>query len=231
MTRYSIFFYFAFLSSITIGQSLVVIDINETSISEDTIYVEIGNEEFDISVYAGLHNISNSTLQINVTRTELDVLPATSSYFCWGSCTGVTTSGDAPVITPSGSVTFSPNHLVPANESGFIFHYDPNNQIGTSLFKIQFFDINNTIDSANVFISITSSDVTSIKEFEVESVTAYPNPCNDVIYFQESQAYTLTNIMGQIISIGNDSKLDLTGVKSGYYFIKTEKSTVLILKE
>ena len=231
MTRYSILFCFAFLSSITIGQSLVVIDINETNISEDTIFVEIGNEEFDISVYAGLQNISNSQVQVNVTRTELDVLPSTSSYFCWGSCTGVTTSGDAPVITPSGSVAFAPDHLVSANESGFIFHYDPNNQIGTSLFKIQFFDINNTIDTANVFISITSSDVTSIVEFEQESVLVYPNPCKDVIYLKESQAYTLTNIMGQIISIGNDSKLDLSAIKSGYYFIKTEKSTVLILKE
>lgn len=231
MTRYSILICFAFLSLISFGQSLVVIDINETSISEDTIFVEIGNEEFDISVFAGLQNVSNNQVQVNVTRTELDVLPFTSSYFCWGSCTGVTTSGDAPIITPTGSVTFNSNQLVPANESGFTFHYDPNNQIGTSLFKIHFFDINNITDTANVFISITSSDVTGIEEFEKESALVYPNPCKDVIYLQEPQTYTLINTAGQTIHTGFGSLIDVLELESGYYYIKTEKSTVLFIKE
>lgn len=212
------------------AQNLTVIDINDMSITNDTVFLEIGHEEFDIAVYAGLKNTSAAQINVNITRTEVDVLPWTSSYFCWGSCTGVTTSGDAPIITPSGSVSFGANQQLPATDAGFTFHYDPNNQIGTSLFKVQFFDINNTSDSANVFISITSSDVTNIVEIEDKQLDVYPNPCTDQISHSAKSDVSIFSIEGKLILRTDAATINTSLWSRGQYILQSEGQSIRFVK-
>lgn len=222
-----VFCFYGFLSK---AQNLSVIDINEMNITDDTLFLEIGSEEFDITVYAGLKNNSTSQVDVNITRTEVSVIPWTSSYFCWGSCTGVTTSGDAPIITPSGFVTFGANHQIPATEAGFTFHYDPNNQVGTSFFKVQFFDVNNIADTANLFISITSSDISGFAEIEKTQMQLFPNPCENELTHNANSTVYIYNVEGNLILTSEASTIDTSSLPSGKYILKSEEQLTRFIK-
>ncbi|MCH2229675.1 MAG: T9SS type A sorting domain-containing protein [Crocinitomicaceae bacterium] len=221
--------YFIALSSLS--QSIEVIDQNGDDITDDTIYVEISYEEFDVQVYTGVRNTNNSTININVTRTEVDALPYTSSYFCWGSCTGVTPAGDFPVVTPSGSVGFAANAELPASPSGFTFYYDPNAQIGSGLYKIQFFNIANTNDTANVFISITSKDFAGITENQNDEIKVYPNPCADYLQTNAVGNKQILNEHGQVIQNTSNPVIQTSTLPSGKYFLKSKDILIPFIKE
>ncbi|GEM_PF-3824404 len=210
------------------AQSLLIQDDQENSINGDTIFVEMDINDLSVEVYAGLKNTGANAIDVNVTRFEENVLSNTSSYFCWGVCTGVTTSGDFPVVTPSGSVNFQSGASVPSNDAGFTLHYDPNFQLGTSLFRIKFFDITNPDDSSHVYISITSKDYVSLSEIEGDDFVIYPNPAKGVLYFSEVRAYALLNIKGELIRNGKGNKLLLTEIRPGVYFLQTKKGSTKV---
>ena len=213
----------------TQAQSLSIIDSMGNILTDDTIFVQISVNDYDIQVPAGVENTSGNALDVNVTRIEEDVLPNTSSFFCWGSCTGVITSGQTPVLTPSGSVAINGGEIVPGNGDGFLFHYDPNYQAGTSLFKMTFFDVNDTLDKASVYISITSvEDNVSIQEHETELLTVYPNPAQQFVNVQIPEGVRPTllrviNVYGQeVLRMKNTlqfTTLDLS-FESGIYFVE-----------
>lgn len=231
MLKFSLLLGTLFMAMYSLSQNIEVIDQNGNDINDDTIFVEISYDEFDVQVYAGVRNTNNSSVNINVTRTEVDALPFTSSYFCWGSCTGVTPAGDVPVVTPSGSVGFAANAELPANASGFTLYYDPNAQIGTSLYKVQFFDIANINDTANVFISITSKDFAGIADIELKEKYVYPNPCADYIQTDILGEKQILNEQGQVIHNTNYNVLQTDTLPSGKYFLKSEGLLIPFIKE
>ena len=207
------------------GQSLEILDDQSNVINGDTIFVEIDVNDISVDVYAGLANVGNSAIDVNVTRYEVNVLPSTSSYFCWGSCTGVTASGDQPVVTPSGSVNFSVGETVPCNANGFTLHYDPNFQLGTSLFRIKFFDIANQMDSSDVYISITSVDQLGVDEVSNKLLQIYPNPAENSFWVSAVKGvdYQLYSSMGNLVKEGKAEpmhQINVSQLPSGTYFVQ-----------
>lgn len=211
------------------AQSLVIVDSMGNVLTNDTIFITVSVNDYDIQVPAGVENTSGNAIDVNLTRIEEDVMPNTSSFFCWGTCTGVIVSGQITALTPSGSVNVNAGEVVPGNGDGFLFHYDPNFQAGTSLFKFDFFDVNDTTDYASVYISITSAeDAVSIEERNNELLSVYPNPTEGIVNVLIPNETTpsllrVINLFGQEVSrIANPSNtvtLDLAETP-GVYFIE-----------
>lgn len=226
--KIGIFFLVCTLSAITRAQSFELFDASGLLSAGDTISLDISYEDFDISVPIGITNVSGSNHAVNVTRYEVDVVPNTSSYFCWGSCTGVTQAGTAPVVTPSGSVNMASGTTLPANDNGFGFHYDPNFQIGTSLFRIKFFDVNNPVDSADMYISIRSMDFNALDEFSYTRLV-YPNPAHTTLFLEEDEGL-LINLFGEEVLRLSTGQNYIGHLPEGSYFLKTERGIMKLLK-
>ncbi len=212
------------------GQSLTIVDSLGNDLTNDTIFVQISIEDYDIQVPVGVQNTSGNNIDVNVTRIEEDVLPNTSSYFCWGTCTGVLTSGQVVSLTPSGSVAINGGQTVPGNGNGFAFHYDPNYQAGTSLFRFIFFDIANPQDTAAVYISITSIDDVGVAETMTEDVIVYPNPTNGVLHINSAktdiESIVVFNLAGQLVYRKEVTSLNDFSIQLeepiGVYFLKVQ---------
>lgn len=214
------------------SQSLYLFDGNNQLEAGDTISVEIGLEEYDIEIPVGITNVSGSGIQVNVTRYEEDVLPSTGSYFCWGSCTGVTVSGDFPVYTPSGSVWIGAGATMAADGSGFVLHYDPNFQAGTSVFRLKFFDISNPADSSHMYVSIHSMDMASLPVNLSAVPAAYPNPVTDVLYTdQYTEPFMLCDRAGKVVALPEGKELDVSGIPPGIYFLHSGNRVQRIVKQ
>jgi hypothetical protein len=209
------------------AQSFQLFDASGTLNAGDTIQLDISYEDYDISVPIGITNTASTNKAVNVTRYEVDVLPNTSSYFCWGSCTGVTPAGSAPVVTPSGSVNMGVGSTLSANDNGFVFHYDPNFQIGTSLFRIRFFDVANPSDSADMYISIRSMQLNALTANYLETV-AYPNPVSETLFLEKEGL--LFNNLGQCVQQLTIGSNDLSSLPEGCYFLKCAESLLQIIK-
>lgn len=201
------------------AQSFQLFDATGTIAAGDTIAVQISYEDYDISVPIGITNTSGSAHAVNVTRYEVDVLANTSSYFCWGSCTGVTPAGTAPIVTPSGSVNMGAGASIPANGNGFLLHYDPNFQLGTSLFRIKFFDVNNPSDSASMYISIQSMDYAGLEDLQAEMIF-YPNPVGETLILKTDRA-ELCDLSGKTVLQLAQGNNDLSKIPAGHYLLRT----------
>lgn len=222
---------FFVFSHCSFGQSLNLFDMSGLDVSEDTIFVYINSEDYDIQVPVGIENASSSALDINVTRLEVDVLANTSSYFCWGVCTGVLISGQQTELTPSGHVPMASGQLIPGDGNGFVLHYDPNNQIGTSLFKVRFFDISNPSDHRSVYISITSTSTADLMALQ-PTKTPYPNPVNTILHLDNAHdIYYLYTADGRLIATYQHTFIDFSQMESGIYWLKSARGAYRIVKE
>src|SRR5690554_8228447 len=79
----------------------------------------------------------------------------------------------------------------------------------------------------------------SLLELEVQKVIIYPNPSSGVFmiehdFYSEREAYQITDSMGRMIAKGAlgdaQTQVNLNGVASGVYFLKTSKNTFRLLK-
>lgn len=78
-------------------------------------------------------------------------------------------------------------------------------------------DINNCSAESSVYSFVNSVGISDLNTIHLEF---YPNPTHDVVFFNYSVDCELLNIQGQVIkSETNASKLDLTGLTTGVYFL------------
>jgi len=100
-------------------------------------------------------------------------------------------------------------------------HINPEN--GNHFYRLKQIDFN----GAYVY-----SDIINIRaqKDEVEKVTLYPNPCNDVLNVftsEEKTNFIILSSSGKTIFQGvtNNNKIDVTHLNPGMYFLKTPTST------
>mgnify|MGYP003108978594 FL=1 len=90
----------------------------------------------------------------------------------------------------------------------------------------------------DIIIERRVNDPLSSPEFQNKRTTIYPNPSNGIFTiereFPETSEYQITDIIGKIIASGEltekQSKLNLSSVQSGVYFLKTSSSVFRLLK-
>lgn len=220
-----IFALLCLVSTNLLSQSFEIQNELGDSINNDTLKFTFSITETNIEIHLGLKNESGNNIESNVTRYEENVLGYTSNYFCWGSCTGVTASGSQPVLTPNGFVNINSGTTIPSS-NGFTLYYDPNYLAGTSLFKIKFFDRNNTIDSSIVYIQITTINDLHIQDkiFENTSVKISNNQISvntDLSNFSS----ILYDINGKELFITDKKVIKLNQTKNGIYFLKVKSKS------
>ena len=95
------------------------------------------------------------------------------------------------------------------------------------------FDPNGNISTNMAWVFKKDYQLSSIDNFTEgqENVIIYPNPTKSVIYLSEKVEYILYNILGEIILIGDNNKIDLSSFDNGVYIFESGNVRKQIIKQ
>ncbi|MBF90703.1 MAG: hypothetical protein CMP75_02950 [Flavobacteriales bacterium] len=201
-------------SVLVFGQDINV-NANNNNIESNNLFEEMVTE---ITV----HNTSNVSKNIKVSREVINETEGSSNYFCWDLCY-------LPIVNISTNpINFSGGEI---NESSFSVHYSPNGNEGETRIRYCAFDEQNVADSACVVVRYYASSTVNINDFNSYYFSEfYPNPSSLITEFSYN---ILTNQQCEVVvldMLGNivkkhqlsreDGKLRLsvTDLKAGLYF-------------
>ncbi len=116
---------------------------------------------------------ATATSVINVRRYELNTVPGSRNYFCWGVCYLPDTSGETPVWVSDSSVTMNPQQVV----NNFHAYYKPMGAAAYACFQFVWYDMADPTDSTWVNICFDTQTFTGTEEVATGSaLEAFPNP-------------------------------------------------------
>ena len=155
----------------------------------DSLYTYIFQDDttyyyaYEVDIEIDVKNISYSTLGVQIKKRHLKIIPNTENYFCWETCYAPYTFESVLAITIQG------------NETSDIYsaHYKPKGQLGNTIVAYTFFDELNSNDSASVIVEYRMDEASYIEENkELVQVfsKAYPNPCQQILYFKNQKINT-----------------------------------------
>ena len=75
---------------------------------------------------------------------------------------------------------------------------------------------------------ITSNSIVSLKH---NPSNLYPNPTQGMVFFNETQFYTVCDILGAELLQGDSKSVDLSELKGGVYLLVTNSKTFRVIKE
>ncbi len=204
-------------------QSLEIYHEGELVPNKSSIVVtgDVGAAELMIEV--DVKNISNTGLDVKVSKFEVDLIPGSSNTFCWGMC-----------FPPNTYVSPFPQTILPgATCSEFSGHYNPNANSGVSIIRYTFFDMNNPTDTVCFYTEFNAGTV-GINDATSEKATvsnAYPNPASgstSVDYVLPATAskasIKVRNLLGSLVrevkltERAGTATIDLNGLNDGVYF-------------
>ena len=95
------------------------------------------------------------------------------------------------------------------------------------------FDPNGNISTNMAWVFKKDYQLSSIDNFTQgqENVKIYPNPTKSVIYLSEKVEFILYNILGEIILIGDNNKIDLSSFDNGVYIFESGNVRKQIIKQ
>jgi hypothetical protein len=204
-------------------QSLEIYHEGELVPNKSSIVVtgDVGAAELMIEV--DVKNISNTGLDVKVSKFEVDLIPGSSNTFCWGMC-----------FPPNTYVSPFPQTILPgATCSEFSGHYNPNANSGVSIIRYTFFDMNNPTDTVCFYTEFNAGTV-GINDATSEKArvsNAYPNPASgstSVDYVLPATAskasIKVRNLLGSLVrevkltERAGTATIDLNGLNDGVYF-------------
>ena len=82
------------------------------------------------------------------------------------------------------------------------------------------------------YIDITAAVlVNNTTQSTISSLTASPNPTTGIAYLNQSTTWTLYTTQGDKIANGKSSEVDLSTFETGTYFLKTESTTLPLIRQ
>tara|TARA_B100000963_G_scaffold264079_1_gene232182 strand:+ start:984 stop:1694 length:711 start_codon:yes stop_codon:yes gene_type:complete len=177
----------------------------------------------DIGTDITVRNLTNSTIDILVSRQIISATPGTINYFCWTACYGSETS-----ISPQ-SKTFGPQHV---DESSFQVHFDNlETDPASATIKYCAFVENNPSDSACTVVNYSVGTPTVLDNLSTTYFSDFhPNPTSSIAFLDYNINYSdiveivVTNMLGNVVLIENISnqsgtlKFDVSDTRAGLYF-------------
>ena len=162
-----LFFSLTICSLLVFAQNISV-DANNNNIESNNLFEEMITE---ITV----HNTSNVSKNIKVSREVINETEGSSNYFCWDLCY-------LPIVDISTNpINFSGGEI---NESSFSVHYTPNGNEGETRIRYCAFDEQNVADSACVVVRYYASSTVNIDDFNSFYFSEfYPNPSSSITKF------------------------------------------------
>lgn len=214
-----------------------------------SISVDAANNIYTTGYFSGVidHDITSGTTtltpsgagdvyihklnQCAAPATPVNTTPTVNLLICQGNTTTLTTTG-------SGTLTwYASASSTTALGSGTSF-VTPTLSAGTYTYYVE--SETCTLSAARALVSFTVSACTGVSKTSLQNnVNLYPNPVSDILHVSvdnyELLQVKVYNAMGQIAFETNmkdqNSKLDLTALKKGIYFIELETNAGCITKK
>jgi len=177
----------------------------------------------EIIVEVSVKNVSTTAKNVKCRKIEVELIPNTFNYFCWGLCYG-------------GNVYVSPYFLnIGAGQTNdeFSGHYQPSGNAGITRMCYSFFDDANPSDSTYFYTDFFASlvGVESVAKNEVSFSDPYPNPASGNVSIKYSlpagvNAATIKihNLLGSVVKettlVDDSGKItfDVSDLNEGIYF-------------
>lgn len=161
----------AFMGMATQAQMVTLEDLDGNQVNGQSVTVVASEPEF-LMEYDLVTTLTGSVDKtINVKRYELNVVPTSENYFCWGVCYLPVVSGAKPYWLSVDSVEMTPG----VEFTGFHAYYKPQGTSGVAGFRFVFYDIADHDDSTWVDIHFDTQQV-GIEELAVDGFSVFPNP-------------------------------------------------------
>tara|TARA_Y200000002_G_scaffold381564_1_gene395935 strand:+ start:158 stop:871 length:714 start_codon:yes stop_codon:yes gene_type:complete len=177
----------------------------------------------DIGTKIAVSNLTNSTLEVKVSRQVISSTQGTINYFCWTACYGSQTS-----VSPQ-SKSLAPLEV---DNNSFEVHFD-NLEVETANATIKYcaFVETNPSDSACTIVNYSVGTTSVLDNLSTTSFSEFhPNPTSSTAFLDYSLNYSdvaeivVTDMLGNVIrkeNISNQSgtlKFDVSDTKAGLYF-------------
>ncbi len=194
---------------------------------------------YEIESHIYITNNSEDTVDVWLTKVEIDVIPLTENTFCWGqSCYGPDTYTSTTPVAIGGGVTDS---------ASFVGYYKPKGYEGTSSITYIFFTIDDPIDSVRFTMNYITGHAGLVDHLlaETELSEAYPNPSSHHAYFDyklpngiNNATLMVHNLLGskvneiKIIEPSGKIELNSSELNEGIYFCTLlVKNEVIVSKK
>ena len=213
-----------FLYNSSLAQDLTLT--HDGNLIGDTVVVWGEPSDFELVMYANLHNNTSNAMNIKVRRVELDMIDGSMSQICWaGLC-----------YSPDKDTSVNYQLIMAGASSGpedFSGHYLPNGNIGTSIVEFIFYNIDNPSISVSVVVKFWASPA-SIAEDAMQGGSVseiYPNPATNYVNLDfnltpsvKDAKVRIINLLGSVVKEveiergANQLRLDISDLDNGVYF-------------
>ncbi len=235
------------LTAITFQAQLKLIDPSHPGSDLNNVTIDVSGTPSDteMEIAISVINTSNNTYSLACRRTEVDVQQGTKNSTCWVTCPPYVNQGAYPVLVIGGqvntvlTVASSPGDTA----TGFLAHHDPQNQDGCSLYLYEWFDESAPSVTLASFYgrfmhNVNTSCAASLNDYRNIDFKIYPNPANNevVLDIENLAQYNVSiiDLLGKTIITKNNlmsSKLDVSNLNNGVYFVSISKQGKLIKTE
>nr|WP_321453992.1 cyclophilin-like fold protein [uncultured Carboxylicivirga sp.] len=125
------------------------------------------------------------------------------------------------------SITTGPGDLILYQGSALVIYYKPNTWSFTRLGKIDNVtqtELQNILGTGDVTVTLELDDsATAVDEVPQNQFQIYPNPVDDWLQVSGSfQSLSIVDISGQEVMRSVNDRVNVSGLKSGLYFLKIE---------
>ena len=192
----------------------------------DTVILWGEPSEFELVMYANLHNNTGNAMNIKVARKEISMVENTFSQICWaGLCYSPTvdTSANYQLVMAGGI----------SGDEDFSGHYAPNGNIGTSIVEFTFYNVDDPSVKVSVVVKFWASPE-GIAEDAMRGGSIsdiYPNPATNYVNLDfnltsqvKEAKVRVINLLGSVVkeanieSGTNQLRLDISDLDNGVYF-------------
>jgi hypothetical protein len=222
---------------VTNAQDIKIIYQGSTIVNGSYILVNGSASSSDISQNLWIQNNTTDTLNMRVTKIELDVVPNTLNATCWEVCPPSDTAGQFPTIT-SPIIRMDPAAI----EYSFAAHQYPEGFSGCSHFRFIFFgDGSNYRDSVDIYFNHGQNCNTpaSINGQQQIAFDVFPNPAKDLITVNLDEnilegEIIITNLLGltvaryNIAELNGNKEISVANLENGIYQLSILKDKEII---
>lgn len=217
------------------AQLATLIDAHGNVVNSGLIIHHGDNETPSQDVPVDVVLLGENDRTLNVRRYEIDVVPGTQNYFCWGVCYAPVEAGEMPFWQSENDHAIAMEPGVVA--SNFHAYHSPMGVLGNNVYRYVWFDRNSETDSVWVDIEFRVTPV-GIREHEaITALNVFPNPVKDgrvTIDYQctgecAGGQVIIRNAVGQVVHSETIDRLTgqlvlaTDGYRSGIYFATVER--------
>ena len=215
----NLIFFFTFFTCFNVYAQSISVEAQQTEVDPTCCMTLLD----DIGTKITVSNLTNSTLEIKVSRQVISSTQGTINYFCWTACYGSQTS-----VSPQ-SKSLGPQQV---DNNSFEVHFD-NLEIEPANASIKYcaFVESNPSDSSCTIVNYSVGTISAIDDYSATSFSdLHPNPTSHTAFLDYSlnssdiAEIVVTDMLGNVVINKNvinqcgTLKFDVSDTNTGLYF-------------